>query len=191
MTDGDGTIDLIVPVCVKQRCSVHIVYNRQERLCQFTGQQQGCRRQTDLCRADANFTFDDITADGATEVGCSFSRVLLRLQSAHIQPISLQGHSIIPISDMLDKAELLLQDESFTGFLPVPVRAGAYTISDMCKYHPLCPVSFACPLTAILHVDRRCEPGWISRFAGGDPSSRSYANTYPHLGAMPRTSMYA
>lgn len=55
--DGDGSIDIIFPVCQEKDCSIHVVYNQQMGLCS-KDDEESCRKATKLCTADPNFKFD-------------------------------------------------------------------------------------------------------------------------------------
>lgn len=58
--DGDGSIDIIFPVCKGTVCSIHVVYNQQMGLCSKSQENNAtsCRKAQNLCVADPNFTFD-------------------------------------------------------------------------------------------------------------------------------------
>lgn len=56
--DGDGSIDIVFPVCEGSKCSIHIVYNQQMGLCTKNKEGTGCRKANALCIADSNFKFD-------------------------------------------------------------------------------------------------------------------------------------
>lgn len=53
VSDGDGTIDILFPVCYppgncSQENSIHVIYNQQERICQSIFD-RNCRYDGDLC----------------------------------------------------------------------------------------------------------------------------------------------
>lgn len=57
--DGDGNIDLVIPVCEDGECHdgrIYILYNRQKRVCS-DDLDEGCRSASSLCTADPNFEF--------------------------------------------------------------------------------------------------------------------------------------
>ncbi|CAG8731921.1 10108_t:CDS:10, partial [Cetraspora pellucida] len=94
--DGDGTIDMVYPVCSGGTCTIHIAYNKQILLC--TGSESGCRQSSNLCLADDNFSFN-------------------------IQTSSNQTYSIIDISNELPDNGVIVTTE---GNLPIPIRIGDY-----------------------------------------------------------------
>ncbi|CAG8552359.1 22065_t:CDS:10, partial [Racocetra persica] len=94
--DGDGTIDMVYPVCSGGTCKIHIAYNKQIPLC--TGSESGCRQSTNLCVVDNNFSFN-------------------------IQTSSNQTYSIIDISNELPDDGVIVTKE---GNLPIPIRIGDY-----------------------------------------------------------------
>ncbi|CAG8632582.1 12385_t:CDS:10, partial [Ambispora leptoticha] len=55
--DGDGTIDMVFPVCTNNQCQIHVTYNKQIPLCSKETS-KNCRQSANLCVADDNFQFD-------------------------------------------------------------------------------------------------------------------------------------
>ncbi|RKP11179.1 hypothetical protein THASP1DRAFT_11906 [Thamnocephalis sphaerospora] len=101
--DGNGSMDMVVPACVKAECTLHILYNHQQRLCGFNHKaDENCRPLDNLCQADPEFRFDDPTDEKSTA-----------------------GHTTLHIGKMLNGARLLLRDDEFQGDLPVAVRTGS------------------------------------------------------------------
>ncbi|RUS28626.1 hypothetical protein BC938DRAFT_481655 [Jimgerdemannia flammicorona] len=124
--DGDGSVDMVVPVCYTSgsaagKCELHIIYNKQVSLCSKSDESFAlpsrpppssnetnpqvitCRKARDLCVSDPSFNFDS-----------------LRLNAA--------DYVVFPLSDVLDGEMLLINDKAFKGILPVPVRAGDYNL---------------------------------------------------------------
>jgi integrin alpha FG-GAP repeat containing protein 1 len=103
--DGDGSIDIIFPVCQNKACSIHVVYNQQMGLCSKTQEiATTCRNAQQLCVADPNFTFD-------------FSKP------------NTQNYVVFDIDTFLDDNEYILtEDSNFRGQLPVPVHTGDYNL---------------------------------------------------------------
>jgi integrin alpha FG-GAP repeat containing protein 1 len=103
--DGDGTLDMVFPVCLDNSCAIHIVHNRQKPLCS-NSITADCRSVRDLCVADDTFHFN--------------------------LPINGQNvdHVVIPMDQLFpDKHySLLVQDTDFVGHLPVAVQVGDYNI---------------------------------------------------------------
>ncbi|RKO90225.1 hypothetical protein BDK51DRAFT_21778 [Blyttiomyces helicus] len=98
--DGDGTIDLVFPVCEGSTCSIHVAYNKQIPLC-ASASQTGCRDPHDLCVADPAFDFQ-FAADAET-------------------------HVAITVASILGTGEHLATDAGlFKGPLPIPLRIGDY-----------------------------------------------------------------
>lgn len=60
--DGDGSIDILFPVCSGTKCQIHIVYNQQMPLCAKPEDSHQnsttCRQARNLCVADPDFKFD-------------------------------------------------------------------------------------------------------------------------------------
>ncbi|KAF0336923.1 integrin alpha N-terminal domain-containing protein [Gigaspora margarita] len=99
--DGDGTIDMVYPVCSGGTCKIHIAYNKQIPLCTSSGGSV-CRHSSNLCLADGNF-------------------------SINIQTSSSETYSIIDISSELpDDGTILTTDTTLKGNLPIPIRIGDY-----------------------------------------------------------------
>ncbi|KAG9301641.1 hypothetical protein G9A89_016711 [Geosiphon pyriformis] len=98
--DGDGTIDMVFPVCEEKnkKCEIHIAYNKQIPLCS-DNKSTNCRQATNLCTADDNFKFD-------------FSQD--RLNNAYVI--------------LQNIGNLMILDKAFKGFLPVPIRIGDYNL---------------------------------------------------------------
>lgn len=103
--DGDGSIDIIFPVCHNKICSIHVVYNQQIGLCSKTQEiSTACRNAQQLCVADPNFTFD-------------FTKP------------NTQNYVVFDIDTLLgDNEHILTEDSNFRGQLPVPVRTGDYNL---------------------------------------------------------------
>jgi integrin alpha FG-GAP repeat containing protein 1 len=65
--DGDGTMDLCVPICdPPETCanenSLRIVYNKQKPLCPLLNSKKiDCRKATNLCSADDSFSFTNVS----------------------------------------------------------------------------------------------------------------------------------
>lgn len=103
--DGDGAIDIIFPVCAKNVCSIHVVYNQQMGLCHKSNDNSAtCRNPQNLCVADPNFKFD-------------FTKP------------NTQNYTVFDIDRFLDVNEYILtSDTNFRGNLPVPIHAGDYNL---------------------------------------------------------------
>lgn len=104
--DGDGSIDMVFPVCVGTVCTVHVVYNQQMGLCSKSQEDSNvsCRKAQNLCVADPNFKFD-------------FSK-----------PNS-KDYVIYDIDAHLgDKEFIRTIDGNFRGKLPIPIHAGDYNM---------------------------------------------------------------
>ncbi|KAI8983819.1 hypothetical protein BDB01DRAFT_790233 [Pilobolus umbonatus] len=105
--DGDGAIDIVFPVCVDSKCSIHIVYNQQIGLCSKSQESQDgtvCRRARDLCVADRDFRFD-------------------------FKKPSTKNYVIYDIHTQLrEKETLRMMDDSFRGKLPVGLHIGDYNM---------------------------------------------------------------
>ncbi|CAG8433014.1 6316_t:CDS:10 [Ambispora gerdemannii] len=76
--DGDGTIDMVFPVCTKNRCEIHVTYNKQIPLCSKETSKK-CRQSANLCVADDNFQFD-LEADDSN-IAYSFDETIKILDS--------------------------------------------------------------------------------------------------------------
>ncbi|CAJ0845551.1 7606_t:CDS:10 [Entrophospora sp. SA101] len=101
--DGDGTIDMVFPVCKKSECAIHIAYNKQKPLCS-SKDETNCRKLSNLCEPDDDFRFnlnDDPDND---------------------------AYTIIDVKDLLDGGVIVIKDKSFKGMLPVPIRIGDYNM---------------------------------------------------------------
>ncbi|CAG8483179.1 5282_t:CDS:10 [Paraglomus brasilianum] len=101
--DGDGTIDMIFPVCSKSSCEIHTAYNRQIPLC-TDKKDTNCRQAAQLCAADDAFTFD------------------LK------QSPDNDAYVVIPTDSLLDGGMIVTDDDEFNGVLPVPIRIGDYNL---------------------------------------------------------------
>ncbi|KAL7335883.1 hypothetical protein PS15p_201296 [Mucor circinelloides] len=103
--DGDGSIDIVFPVCQNKVCSIHVVYNQQMGLCSKSQEASTtCRSAQYLCVADPNFTFD-------------FTKP------------NTQHYVVFDIDVYLDDNEfILMEDTHFRGQLPVPVHTGDYNL---------------------------------------------------------------
>ncbi|KAG0245957.1 hypothetical protein B0O80DRAFT_464011 [Mortierella sp. GBAus27b] len=104
--DGDGAVDLVVPACEGNQCSIYVYYNQQMPLCTSKDQKQ-CRQVTNLCVADPNFSFS-VDPDHNTSPGA-----LVRFPLDGVLPPGQQ---------------LLLSDPGFKGNLPVTVHVGDYNL---------------------------------------------------------------
>ncbi|KAG1456295.1 hypothetical protein G6F56_006860 [Rhizopus delemar] len=101
--DGDGSIDIIFPVCQEKDCSIHVVYNQQMGLCS-KDDEESCRKATKLCTADPNFKFD------------------FTMQNS-------KNHIVYDIKDNLNSEEtILMMDDNFRGNLPISVHTGDYNM---------------------------------------------------------------
>ncbi|KAJ3055510.1 hypothetical protein HK097_010285 [Rhizophlyctis rosea] len=99
--DGDGTIDLVFPVCRdKNECAIHVVHNRQMPLCE-TGdiEKKGCRDPHELCVADEKFGF---------EIG------------------SEADHLILPWHKITDTKSLIQTSHPHLTSTPIPLRIGDF-----------------------------------------------------------------
>ncbi|KAK9767766.1 hypothetical protein K7432_002149 [Basidiobolus ranarum] len=102
--DGDGTMDMIFPVCPNGAdCTIHIVYNQQKPLCNKSNQ-SNCRKVGELCQSDANFKFDLDTSDNNS------------------------GHVVVAVKDIGITDPIMTRDGDFNGILPVPLRIGDYNL---------------------------------------------------------------
>ncbi|CAG8492968.1 10051_t:CDS:10 [Paraglomus occultum] len=101
--DGDGTIDMIFPVCSKSSCEIHTAYNRQIPLC-TNKKDTNCRQAAQLCTADPKFTFD------------------LRQSSDN------DAYVVIKTDSLLGGGMIVTNDGEFKGVLPVPIRIGDYNL---------------------------------------------------------------
>jgi hypothetical protein len=73
--DGNGSMDMVVPACKDEKCSIYILYNHQAPLCGASySRVENCRPINDLCRADPDFYFGDPTNATATEASCVLIR---------------------------------------------------------------------------------------------------------------------
>ncbi|OBZ83458.1 T-cell immunomodulatory protein [Choanephora cucurbitarum] len=101
--DGDGSIDIVFPVCEAKDCSIHVAYNQQMGLCNQQQKEDGssrCRKARDLCVADPDFKFDFTGKNTRDYV---------------IYPLAHGEH-------------IKMNDVHFRGHLPVPVHAGDYNL---------------------------------------------------------------
>ncbi|KAI9473399.1 MAG: hypothetical protein EXX96DRAFT_528016 [Benjaminiella poitrasii] len=106
--DGDGSIDIIFPVCQNDVCTIHVVYNQQIGLCRNeneSSENKTCRRAQNLCVADPNFKFD-------------FSKK------------NTENYVVFDLDGIVLGAEetILISDSDFRGKLPVPVHVGDYNL---------------------------------------------------------------
>ncbi|KAI8991683.1 hypothetical protein BDF20DRAFT_812771 [Mycotypha africana] len=104
--DGDGSIDIVFPVCIDNVCTLHIVYNQQMHLCgsDMGSNSDSCRQSQHLCQADPNFEFD-------------FSRP------------NTQNYVVFNLDAYLDQNEAVrMKDGSFRGQLSVQVHVGDYNL---------------------------------------------------------------
>ncbi|GAA5798014.1 hypothetical protein HPULCUR_003412 [Helicostylum pulchrum] len=104
--DGDGSIDIIFPVCKDQTCSIHVVYNQQMGLCSKSQEQSNtsCRKAQNLCVADPHFKFD-------------------------LSKPNTKDHAVIPMESYLNKGEYIrVKDDNFRGHLPIPIHVGDYNM---------------------------------------------------------------
>ncbi|ORX98916.1 integrin alpha N-terminal domain-containing protein [Basidiobolus meristosporus CBS 931.73] len=102
--DGDGTMDMVFPVCPNNdACEIHIVYNQQMPLCAKSNQ-GNCRKVGELCQPDVNFKFD--------------------LGLAEDNP----GHVAVALKDLGITKPIMTSDANFNGILPVPLRIGDYNL---------------------------------------------------------------
>jgi integrin alpha FG-GAP repeat containing protein 1 len=53
--DADGAVDMVYPSCVDNKCSIHVVYNKQMGLCGHS--MDRCREPHELCTSDPQFSF--------------------------------------------------------------------------------------------------------------------------------------
>ncbi|KAL1915364.1 uncharacterized protein VTP21DRAFT_6822 [Calcarisporiella thermophila] len=115
--DGDGTIDVVFPVCDGDHCSIHTVYNQQLPLCPASVRStaENCRSVENMCIADPEFRLKfEYTAEE-------------------------ESYVVSPLKDVVP-GKVLMTDTSFKGVLPVPVRIGDY---DLDGYPDLLVVSDA------------------------------------------------
>lgn len=103
--DGDGSIDMVFPVCVGTACSIHIVYNVQMGLCSKSQENSvHCRNARNLCVADPNFSFD-----------------LSKPNSKDYVIYDINAH-------LADKEFIRIIDGNFRGKLPIPIHTGDYNM---------------------------------------------------------------
>ncbi|CAO3685637.1 unnamed protein product [Umbelopsis vinacea] len=106
--DGDGSIDILFPVCSGSSCQIHIVYNQQMPLCTRPDNSHQnattCRNARNLCVADPNFKFD-------------------------FDNSNTQSYSVFDVASVLSNGEYIRMDDTgFKGSLPVPIRPGDYNL---------------------------------------------------------------
>ncbi|CAO3663293.1 unnamed protein product [Umbelopsis ramanniana] len=106
--DGDGSIDIMFPVCSGTKCQIHIVYNQQMPLCAKPEDSHQnsttCRQARNLCVADPDFKFD--------------------FDSSHTQ-----SYSMFDMNSVLSSGEYIRTDDTgFQGSWPVPIRLGDYNL---------------------------------------------------------------
>ncbi|KAK6091806.1 hypothetical protein MT418_007777 [Batrachochytrium dendrobatidis] len=97
--DADGTIDMVFPVCNSGSCTINIAYNQQIGLC-VGDILDNCRDPHNLCVADPDFKF-------------SFASTSPRYVS-------------MPIAELFPLEDIYLNDLSFKGTMPIPLRIGDY-----------------------------------------------------------------
>ncbi|KAH6578731.1 hypothetical protein BASA50_008422 [Batrachochytrium salamandrivorans] len=98
--DADGTMDMVFPVCNKgQSCTINVAYNHQMGLCRGSLVDR-CRDLHNLCVADEyfNFTFDT----------------------------SSPRYTSMSISDIFPSDDIYVNDLTFKGTMPNPLRIGDY-----------------------------------------------------------------
>lgn len=101
--NGDGTIDLIMPICEEsilghKTCKIQIVYNSQIGLCKY-GLVWNCRPYHDLCIEDNRYNFD----------------------------FSEEESTIIALGDILESADIVTKLDVTNKFeSPIPIRIGDY-----------------------------------------------------------------
>ncbi|KAG1456514.1 hypothetical protein G6F55_006464 [Rhizopus delemar] len=101
--DGDGSIDIVFPVCQSSGCSIHVVYNQQMGLCS-KGKEENCRKANELCIADPNFKFDFTSPNS-------------------------KNYVVYDIDTYLKQKETILTTDShFRGNLPVALHTGDYNM---------------------------------------------------------------
>ena len=77
--DGDGAMDVIMPVCISSiegvisnqgdcavESSIHIIYNSQTMLCGVVTGELNCRKEEDLCSPDPHFTLGSFNGTQST-----------------------------------------------------------------------------------------------------------------------------
>ncbi|KAL0078748.1 hypothetical protein F4703DRAFT_1876957 [Phycomyces blakesleeanus] len=103
--DGDGSIDIVFPVCHGSTCKIHVVYNKQMGLCSTNqDSNSSCRKAQNLCVADPGFTFD------------------------FDNPQS-ENYVVFDIDAELDDGEYIqMEDALFRGKLPVAIHPGDYNL---------------------------------------------------------------
>ncbi|KAG2182189.1 hypothetical protein INT43_007116 [Umbelopsis isabellina] len=108
VTDGDGSVDILFPVCNHNDCQIHIAYNQQMPLCDKSDDSHqnstACRQAQNLCVADPNFKFNFDTSNE-------------------------ESYSIFDLKNVLANGEyIVMDDSSFKGSSPVPIRLGDYNL---------------------------------------------------------------
>lgn len=104
--DGDGSMDIVFPVCKDSICSIHVVYNQQMGLCSKSQESANttCRKAQHLCVADPQFKFD-------------FTKP------------NTKDYIVFDMDIFLDDKEYIVtNDISFRGKLPVPIHTGDYNL---------------------------------------------------------------
>ncbi|KAG0188719.1 hypothetical protein DFQ28_004447 [Apophysomyces sp. BC1034] len=105
--DGDGSLDMIFPVCDQHKCQIHVAYNQQMKLCSDSEENvdgRACRKARDLCVADPDFKFDFSEAQS-------------------------ENYVVFDIGHALDSGEYVkMEDTLFRGKLPVSVHPGDYNL---------------------------------------------------------------
>ncbi|KAG0252825.1 hypothetical protein DFQ27_007823 [Actinomortierella ambigua] len=106
--DGDGAVDMVIPACTRDGCSIYINYNQQMPLC-TSKDQKDCRSVLSLCVKDPMFSFTPVP-DHVTETG---------------------GFVRFSLNDVLPRGQrLLLTDTAFRGKLPVSVHVGDFNLDS-------------------------------------------------------------
>ncbi|KAG0235124.1 hypothetical protein BGW42_005774 [Actinomortierella wolfii] len=146
--DGDGAVDMVIPACTREGCSIYINYNQQMPLC-TSKDQKDCRSVLSLCVGDPNYNFA-VDAEHSLETG---------------------GYVRFPLNDVLPRGQrLLLTDPNFRGKLPVSVHVGDYNLDS---YPDLLivsaegdgrgnAVSQATLLQSVLCTPETCLPGEVA-----------------------------
>ncbi|KAG0233971.1 hypothetical protein BGW41_001269 [Actinomortierella wolfii] len=148
LADGDGAVDMVIPACTREGCSIYINYNQQMPLC-TSKDQKDCRSVLSLCVGDPNYNFA-VDAEHSLETG---------------------GYVRFPLNDVLPRGQrLLLTDPNFRGKLPVSVHVGDFNLDS---YPDLLivsaegdgrgnAVSQATLLQSVLCTPETCLPGEVA-----------------------------
>ncbi|CAG8512992.1 15985_t:CDS:10 [Funneliformis mosseae] len=133
--DGDGTLDMVFPVC-NNGCKIHVAYNNQIPLCENKNS-KNCRKVSELCIADDNFSFD-MTTDASNS-----------------------NYVVLDLQDELPTGEdIVLLDPDFNGILPVSLRIGDYNLDgypDLLVVTSNGKESHVTLLESILCTTRKCH----------------------------------